>query len=117
MLTRKSAIAFENNCSKCSVFWSVRCVSKTFPHARYSFQSASINSIQSDRDSGGAGVLGDSVVMDKGVGIVRADVATDAGEGGGALTFGDGEGYDALVGVSRAIPAPIGTAVSLNPRL
>ena len=91
MLTRKSAIAFENNCSKCSVFWSVRCVSKTFPHARYSFQSASINSIQSDRDSGGAGVLGDSVVMDKGVGIVRADVATDAGEGGGALTFGDGE--------------------------
>jgi|TARA_B100001559_G_scaffold291830_1_gene271836 hypothetical protein len=55
--------------------------------------------------------------MDKGVGIVRADVATDAGEGGGALTFGDGEGYDALVGVSRGIPAPIGTAVSLNPRL
>ena len=117
MLTRKSAIALENNCSKCSVFWSVRCVSKALQHARYSFHSASLNPSQSDRESGGAGVLGDSVVMDNGVGAVRADVATDAGEGGGALTLGDGDGYDALVGVSSGIPAPIGTAVSLNTRL
>ena len=60
-------------------------------------------------------MLGDSVVVE--MGVTSADFATEAGDGGGAFALGDGVGYDALVGVSRGMPAPMGTAFSLRPRL
>jgi len=60
-------------------------------------------------------VLGDSVVVE--MGVISTDFATEAGDGGGAFALGDGVGYDALVGVSSGMPAPMGTAFSLKPRL
>lgn len=73
------------------------------------------NPKRSERDSGGAGVLGDNVVADICVGASGVgNEATDAGLGGGALKFGDGDGYDADGGVSRGIPAPMGTTFSLR---
>jgi hypothetical protein len=51
------------------------------------------------------------------MGVISTDFATEAGDGGGAFALGDGVGYDALVGVSSGMPAPMGTAFSLKPRL
>lgn len=58
-------------------------------------------------------MLGDKVDASTDMGV-GTEVATEAGDGGGALTCGDG---DAVVGVSKGMPAPMGTAFSLKPLL